>query len=522
MTRFLAAFAVAAAVIAPALGADYDWKYVPKDAWLVQAAKPAETLKRKEFQGGALLGALKGLEEKGIPVTELEEWRMFVAGEGARGTYAGMVFQFAKPVDKSVVTKAMLPGDMTTTEQVGGKEIIRGRFRGSVAVIDEKTYLVIEGQPMNPGLENALAADGSGSPAVKRARELGSAPYVLAIEVAAFKELMKEAPPQAREQFPVPGFFEAMDKVNSLVAVATLDPKATIKATIETTSEENAKAVKDLIAGALALGKAALAAQKDQILNSVQPDQKELVTTWLDLGAKALAELEVTQDGVKVTAGLIEFISPEELGNKFGAFLAARAGEVGARRESNDLKQIGLALHNYHDAHGKFPSDITDKDGKAILSWRVEILPYLEEQSLYNEIKRDEPWDSEHNQKLAAKLPAALKGSSKSADKTRYLAIKGKGLAWEEGRATRMQQITDGTSMTIAVVKAAESSAVDWMKPDDLAFDAADPTAKLADEGGKFLALFFDGSVQKVSLKGKLAALFSISGGEPITQEDKD
>jgi hypothetical protein len=234
-----------------------------------------------------------------------------------------------------------------------------------------------------------------------------------------------------------------------------------------------------------------------------------------------MAELEVTQDGVKVTAGLIEFMPPEELANKIGLALATLRGRADAMRESNDLKQIGLALHNYHDVHGSFPSDIKDKDGKAILSWRVEILPYLDADALYKEIKRDEPWDSDHNKKLWSKVPAALKGSGDS-EKTHYLAIKGKGLAWEEGRVTRLPQITDGTSNTVAVVKAAAASGVDWMKPEDLEFDAENPSAKLADEGGKFLALFFDGSVQKVSLKGKLAALFTIGGGEVIQQEDKE
>ena len=73
----------------------------------------------------------------------------------------------------------------------------------------------------------------------------------------------------------------------------------------------------------------------------------------------------------------------------------------------NNLKQIGLAMHNYHDARGRLPAAYTvDKDGKPLLSWRVLILPYTEEAALYKEFHLDEPWDSEHNKNLIARMPA--------------------------------------------------------------------------------------------------------------------
>ena len=60
----------------------------------------------------------------------------------------------------------------------------------------------------------------------------------------------------------------------------------------------------------------------------------------------------------------------------------------------NNLKQIALAMHNYEATYGHFPHDITDKDGKPILSWRVAILPFIEQDNLYKQFKLDEPWDS--------------------------------------------------------------------------------------------------------------------------------
>jgi RNA polymerase sigma factor (sigma-70 family) len=74
-----------------------------------------------------------------------------------------------------------------------------------------------------------------------------------------------------------------------------------------------------------------------------------------------------------------------------------------------NLKKLGLAMHNSHDTYGHFPlAATTDKKGKALLSWRVELLPYLEENNLYMQFKRDEPWDSPHNKKLLSKMPAVF------------------------------------------------------------------------------------------------------------------
>src|SRR5438132_8532158 len=70
---------------------------------------------------------------------------------------------------------------------------------------------------------------------------------------------------------------------------------------------------------------------------------------------------------------------------------------AGRAQSQNNLKQIALAVHNYHDVYGHFPQDITDKNGKPILSWRVAILPFIEQDNVYKMFKLDEPWDSENN-----------------------------------------------------------------------------------------------------------------------------
>ena len=111
---------------------------------------------------------------------------------------------------------------------------------------------------------------------------------------------------------------------------------------------------------------------------------------------------------------------------------AVQAAREAARRIQcvNNLKQLGLAMHNYHDANGFFPQDSVDaKTGKPLLSWRVHLLPYMEEALLYQSFKLDEPWDSEHNIKLLDKLPKVFAPTrvKAKAGETFYRGFGGKG-----------------------------------------------------------------------------------------------
>ena len=161
------------------------------------------------------------------------------------------------------------------------------------------------------------------------------------------------------------------------------------------------------------------------------------------------------------------------------------AREAARRAQSmNNLKQIGLAMHNYHDARRPFPPAFkADKDGKPLLSWRVLILPYLEEDELYQQFHLDEPWDSEHNKKLIDKMPDVYKSPNSSLageGKTNYLTVRGEKTIFSGGKGARIADIADGTSNTIMVVEAADEKAVPWTKPDDFEYDENNPLKGLA------------------------------------------
>lgn len=206
------------------------------------------------------------------------------------------------------------------------------------------------------------------------------------------------------------------------------------------------------------------------------------------------------------------------------AFETARFS-IEEAQPSNNLKQMGLAFHNYADTYRKFPARATtDDDGKPLLSWRVMLLPFLEEAALYNEFHMDEPWDSEHNKALLAKMPDVYKNPRLELEEglTTYVAPYG----GEEQKQTiwdiedcGFRNVTDGTSNTIMFVEVNSEAAVPWTKPDDFDIAAQSLLEFLlkAPEGGAIgicdgSVFDFDESLDEETLE----AMLSAGGGEVI------
>jgi hypothetical protein len=180
-------------------------------------------------------------------------------------------------------------------------------------------------------------------------------------------------------------------------------------------------------------------------------------------------------------------------------YAAQRAAERRDPREQ--LRQIGIAFHNYHDVHDQFPVAIS-ADGKPLLSWRVALLPFLKEGKLFDEFKLDEPWDSAHNRTLVEKLPPIYR-DPRTADRgsTTFQVFTGEKTAFS-GERFGMANILDGTSNTAMAIQAPPERAVPWTKPEDLSFVVDDPIKALGGIGAEgILAVLFDGQVINVPQK---------------------
>jgi Protein of unknown function (DUF1559) len=193
------------------------------------------------------------------------------------------------------------------------------------------------------------------------------------------------------------------------------------------------------------------------------------------------------------------------------------------QKSANNLKQIGLAMHNFHDTYGHLPMAILDKNGKPLLSWRVAILPFIEQDNLYRQIKLDEAWDSDHNKKFLAKMPNIYKSTraKAAADETFYRVFVGNGAMFDKKERVGFNKITDGLSNTIMAIEAGES--VPWTKPDELEYDPKNLPELGGILNGNFHALFGDGYVRYFRKGKKAESLRRMIGrddGQVVTDED--
>ncbi len=193
----------------------------------------------------------------------------------------------------------------------------------------------------------------------------------------------------------------------------------------------------------------------------------------------------------------------------------------------NNLKQLALAMHNYHDARRIFPLVANfDKQGRPLLSWRVHLLPYLGQNELYKQFHLDEPWDSERNKKLIKRMPHFYVSPGRKARKpgtTTYVVPVGMETVFTGTKShVAFRDIRDGTSNTIMLLDAAEKHAVPWTKPNDWTYDPAKIRDVVFERFGETgLVSFCDGSVRglpKDIQDESLKALFTRGGNEPIGQ----
>jgi hypothetical protein len=187
-------------------------------------------------------------------------------------------------------------------------------------------------------------------------------------------------------------------------------------------------------------------------------------------------------------------------------------------KSTNNLKLIGVAVHNFVDDNGFVPNDLCNADGKPLLSWRVRLLPYLEQKDLYEKFKLDEPWDGPTNKALVEKIPTVFAPVRAKPKKgmTFYQGFDGPGGMFDSGKRIRFAQITDGLSNTCLVVEA--GLAIEWTKPADLPFDAGKDLPRLGGHfDGDFAMLMCDGSVVRVKAgfdPATMKAVVTRDGGE--------
>ena len=185
----------------------------------------------------------------------------------------------------------------------------------------------------------------------------------------------------------------------------------------------------------------------------------------------------------------------------------ARVREPAARmNDMNNLKQLMLAEHIRADTLdnafiGPFAADRQGVPNTG-LSFRVSLLPYLEQENVYRLIDLQQPWDSAQNAPATSCVIKVFQ-SPVTPDRTKpdtpYRVFYGGGALFEaDGAPVKLKEVPDGTSNTILCVHATE--AVPWAKPQEFPYARTTPLPPLGSKGMSrgFNVAFADGSVRFV------------------------
>jgi hypothetical protein len=427
----------------------------------------------------------------GVPLEQVERLSAVFMDFPANGD-PFLVLATTRPYDRDRVLAA-LGGAVKEEKHQGRTYYQSAETKRAAYLIDRQAFAAGTTEQVRRFLQQPAGKEGPLTPALRQAA--GKHLLVVGFNVPAAAEAVGDRVPPEGEAF------KPLLKAES--ATLTLDVGAEARATLLLPfgREADAKAAEKSLEAGLQLAQKGLA----QALQRMGPEeglaplvkQLEGVQTALKearverrrttLEASAHAKVDVAAVGVAAMQGV------------------QKTREAASRTQStNNLKQIALAMHNYHDTNRAFPPQaVFGKDGKPLLSWRVLLLPYLEEQELYKQFKLDEPWDSEHNKKLLAKMPRVYKdpgGTEKALANhaTYYQGYVGKGAFFEGKKGLRFADFPDGTSNTLMIVEAA--TPVPWTKPEDIPFDPTKPLPKRSNLwGGGFLASMCDGSVRLIS-----------------------
>ncbi|MEZ6135451.1 MAG: M56 family metallopeptidase [Pirellulaceae bacterium] len=255
------------------------------------------------------------------------------------------------------------------------------------------------------------------------------------------------------------------------------------------------------------------------------PTEVVMAAAAAQAGNQLLDSLEINSEANQtlVTAQLPNAVY-SMVGLAVPAISSARTAALRSQ-SMNNMKQMLLAFHNYHDAYGHLPPAVfVDNASGAKRSWRVELLPFLECAHLYEQYRKDQPWDSDANQQVLQQMPQvfAVAGST-GTTVTPYQAIVSEdgGLTLSEGREPKFRDFLDGLSNTTIIVETTELAP--WTQPVDLSDTVTLPqlgTARKSDPG--IIAGMADGVVRFISKDinpQTWKALTTRSGGETLSLE---
>lgn len=466
-----------------------------------------------------------GIQELGVDPLLIESIDITAGVPTLNGPEFGGVIRTVQPVDIANLSENLF-GETVESPKIKGLRF-RDAHQAPVKLAQSEKQVVLFGT--EGSLRTMLGKPSKGSKMVELVKA-SKFPLRSVTSVGSIRPVLEGALAEKESAIP-PALYKDLEVIlEELEYVFTGNDMVGIGAEIDVrlVAKDSASAAKLMAAldhlrtNGLGIAEQSLREAIDQD-QSMTPELKSACVQYLERLKLFLAQADLWKvEGEQVAINGTYSYSVPTIGVLTGLLLpAVQSARNAAQRmqSSNNIKQILLSIHNYESTYKRFPArTINSKDGKPLLSWRVSLLPYVEEAGLYQEFHLDEPWDSPHNIKLLDRMPLSYKHPNSRARKghTVYVAPFRKDTVWNLEKA-RFQNITDGTANTIAIVEVEDEYAVPWTKPEDLDLNQRENFTLL--RGPSFQAGMFDGSVRAIAKDTDaeiLEALITSQGGEPV------
>ncbi len=520
----------ASGAAAPAARTMIGSQYIPDDAIAVIVASPAEINRANQMElFPNEVFRVKMLEEFGLDPNDLTSLKVIVGMPGPAGPQYAVVGESSADVQLEPFLNAI--NASTPPNEVDGRSVyeLQNPPDSWLHLVDPRKAVIAN----QAWLDTVMNADqGTGALAALVNKMPQPAGITLVVAVAPIRPIVSGVVAQQVEQLPPPlrPLGQLPDLVNALmINVNSVNSQLSLQVAMLCVDEDAAMDVEQILKDALAFGldiaaeQSGLAAAKSGESPAVQEAMFAYITRMQKYLDKTLTPV---RKGSRVSLSVKSGTSIATTGVLVGMLLPAiQASREAARRMSaaNNLKQLMLAMHNYESAYGHLPAAaITDSAGKPLLSWRVALLPFLDQQALYEQFHLDEPWDSEHNLPLVQQMPEFFVDPSAPLEPgmTVFHAIVGEHMGLKPTAKVKFPEFTDGLSNSIVITEVGRSSAVPWSKPEDVTIDLDDPVAYMGDSHqGGFHVGIGDGSVRFIANNidpQVLRALLTRDGGETI------
>lgn len=510
-------------------GVTADIGYVPPSATAAVVLHPRRVLTAPEFELLPLeVISAAGKQQFGLDPLEIE-WAVGVAEVTGFGPpQVGLILRSSSPLDDS---QLLMPLKRDAEKQtLDGRPYYRSRIPSltpSIFLPDDHSVIVAHEGLLQKMLKNHQDPQpGKVSRIIRGMERLPDA--ALAMDFEPLRPLVSGL----MLQNPPPPTLAALQDIPALVAEvearADLTGKSFLYLAVRANNDADALKLQNIVSAMLQEVKGRLAKEIDRHAESEDPVERAMAQYLQRITDRYFGAIQPDRKGDTLYKRLDG--GQESQMAAIGILVALLLPSVSSAREAarrsqsvNNLKQLGLAMHNYHDVYRRFPTRaIFDSEGRPLLSWRVQILPFIEEQDLYEQFHLDEPWDSEHNKALIPQMPEVYRNPSALAEPglAHYVALVGPGTLFEGREARSFRDILDGSSNSIMLVEVNSDRAVIWTKPEDLPFDPENPLDGLGNaHPGGFNVLFCDGSVRFISEtidREVFRRMATIADGKPL------